>query len=100
MRPPNLVVIACGLQHGRSMRVKTRICVSRHLYLLRLVREAYHEWDASVGGVCMDRETQVAIIGAGPVGLCLALDLAWRGIQVTIVEQRPAGEPPSVKCNH
>ncbi|MDB6009295.1 MAG: monooxygenase [Gammaproteobacteria bacterium] len=48
----------------------------------------------------MPRETQVAIIGAGPVGLCLALDLAWRGIQVTIVEQRPAGEPPSVKCNH
>ena len=48
----------------------------------------------------MSREAQVAIIGAGPVGLCLALDLAWRGIQVTIVEQRPAGEPPSVKCNH
>ena len=48
----------------------------------------------------MPCETQVAIIGAGPVGLCLALDLAWRGIQVTIVEQRPAGEPPSVKCNH
>jgi len=48
----------------------------------------------------MLRETQVAIIGAGPVGLCLALDLAWRGIQVTLVEQRPAGEPPSVKCNH
>jgi 2-polyprenyl-6-methoxyphenol hydroxylase-like FAD-dependent oxidoreductase len=48
----------------------------------------------------MVRETQVAIIGAGPVGLCLALDLAWRGIHVTIVEQRPAGEPPSVKCNH
>lgn len=48
----------------------------------------------------MLRETQVAIIGAGPVGLCLALDLAWRGIHVTIVEQRPAGQPPSVKCNH
>lgn len=43
---------------------------------------------------------QVAIVGAGPVGLCLALDLAWRGIRVAIVEQRPAGEPPSVKCNH
>ncbi len=48
----------------------------------------------------MPRETQVAIIGAGPVGLCLALDLAWRGIQVTVVEQRAAGEAPSVKCNH
>ena len=48
----------------------------------------------------MSCETQVAIIGAGPVGLCLALDLAWRGIHVTVLEQRPAGEPPSVKCNH
>lgn len=45
-------------------------------------------------------KTQVALIGAGPVGLCLALDLAWRGIRVTIVEQRSAGEAPSVKCNH
>src|SRR5438105_2962528 len=48
----------------------------------------------------MQYSTQVAIVGAGPVGLCLALDLAWRGIDVIIVEQRPAGEPPSVKCNH
>ncbi len=48
----------------------------------------------------MSHETQVAIVGAGPVGLCLALDLAWRGIRVTVVEQRPAGQPPSVKCNH
>lgn len=48
----------------------------------------------------MSHETQVAIVGAGPVGLCLALDLAWRGIQVTVVEQRAAGQPPSVKCNH
>lgn len=28
------------------------------------------------------------------------MDLAWRGIHVTVVEQRPAGQPPSVKCNH
>jgi 2-polyprenyl-6-methoxyphenol hydroxylase-like FAD-dependent oxidoreductase len=28
------------------------------------------------------------------------MDLAWRGIDVTVIEQRPAGEPPSVKCNH
>lgn len=48
----------------------------------------------------MDHATQVAIVGAGPVGLCLALDLAWRGIRVTIVERRAAGEAPSVKCNH
>src|SRR5262245_17199983 len=42
----------------------------------------------------------VAIVGGGPVGLCLAMDLAWRGIDVTVIEQRAAGEPPSVKCNH
>ena len=48
----------------------------------------------------MAHQPQVAIVGAGPVGLCLALDLAWRGIQVTVLEQRPAGQPPSVKCNH
>ena len=43
--------------------------------------------------------TQVLIVGAGPVGLTLALDLAWRGIEVTVAEMRHAGEPPSVKCN-
>jgi 2-polyprenyl-6-methoxyphenol hydroxylase-like FAD-dependent oxidoreductase len=42
----------------------------------------------------------VAIVGAGPVGLTLALDLASRGIDVILAEERYAGEPPSVKCNH
>jgi 2-polyprenyl-6-methoxyphenol hydroxylase-like FAD-dependent oxidoreductase len=46
------------------------------------------------------RSASVAIVGAGPVGLTLALDLAWRGIDVLLAEQRTAGEPPSVKCNH
>jgi 2-polyprenyl-6-methoxyphenol hydroxylase-like FAD-dependent oxidoreductase len=45
-------------------------------------------------------ETDVAIIGGGPVGLTLAMDLAGRGIRVTVLEQRERGEPPSVKCNH
>src|SRR5262245_39710843 len=44
-------------------------------------------------------DTQVLIVGAGPVGLTLAIDLAWRGIDVTVAETRYAGEPPSVKCN-
>jgi 2-polyprenyl-6-methoxyphenol hydroxylase-like FAD-dependent oxidoreductase len=43
-------------------------------------------------------EAQVAIVGAGPVGLTLALDLAWRGIDVAVAECRYAHEPPSVKC--
>ena len=28
------------------------------------------------------------------------MDLAWRGIDVVVAEQRHRGEPPSVKCNH
>lgn len=32
-------------------------------------------------------ETQVLIVGAGPVGLALALDLGWRGIDCILVEQ-------------
>ncbi|MDR7093578.1 FAD-dependent oxidoreductase [Hydrogenophaga laconesensis] len=45
-------------------------------------------------------QTQVLIVGAGPVGLTLAIDLAQRGIQVLVAETRHRGEPPSVKCNH
>lgn len=48
----------------------------------------------------MSKANSVIIVGAGPVGLCLALDLAGRGIAVTILEQRHAAAPPSVKCNH
>jgi len=29
--------------------------------------------------------TPVAIVGAGPVGLSLALDLAWRGIDAVVL---------------
>jgi 2-polyprenyl-6-methoxyphenol hydroxylase-like FAD-dependent oxidoreductase len=42
----------------------------------------------------------VLIVGAGPVGLSLAMDLAWRGVDVLVAETRAPGEPPSVKCNH
>ena len=45
-------------------------------------------------------ETDVLIVGGGPVGLTLAMDLAQRGIEVTVLEPRRRGEPPSVKCNH
>ena len=40
------------------------------------------------------------IVGAGPVGLTLAIDLARRGVSATLAETRAAGEPPPVKCNH
>src|SRR5882762_5356966 len=42
----------------------------------------------------------VLIVGAGPVGLTLAIDLAWRGIKVTVAETRPRAQPPEPKCNH
>jgi 2-polyprenyl-6-methoxyphenol hydroxylase-like FAD-dependent oxidoreductase len=45
-------------------------------------------------------QAQVLIVGAGPVGLTLAMDLAQRGISVLVAEIRPRGEPPNVKCNH
>jgi 2-polyprenyl-6-methoxyphenol hydroxylase-like FAD-dependent oxidoreductase len=45
-------------------------------------------------------ETDVLIVGAGPVGLTLAIDLAWRGIDVTVVETRAPAAPPEPKCNH
>jgi 2-polyprenyl-6-methoxyphenol hydroxylase-like FAD-dependent oxidoreductase len=45
-------------------------------------------------------ETSVLIVGGGPVGLTLAMDLSWRGVDVIVAELRHPGEPPSVKCNH
>jgi 2-polyprenyl-6-methoxyphenol hydroxylase-like FAD-dependent oxidoreductase len=45
-------------------------------------------------------ETQVLIVGAGPVGLTLAIDLASRGINVIITELRHAAEPPRIRSNH
>ncbi len=47
-----------------------------------------------------DLNADVLIVGAGPVGLTLAMDLASRGIAVVIVEIRRYAEPPNVKCNH
>src|SRR6266508_4173444 len=45
-------------------------------------------------------EADVLIVGAGPVGLTLAIDLAWRGIDVTVIELRSAGESPRIRSNH
>jgi 2-polyprenyl-6-methoxyphenol hydroxylase-like FAD-dependent oxidoreductase len=40
----------------------------------------------------------VLIVGGGPVGLTLAMDLAWRRIDVIVAEKRPRNDPPNVKC--
>jgi 2-polyprenyl-6-methoxyphenol hydroxylase-like FAD-dependent oxidoreductase len=45
-------------------------------------------------------DCDVLIVGAGPVGLTLAIDLAWRGINVTVAETRARAAPPEPKCNH
>jgi 2-polyprenyl-6-methoxyphenol hydroxylase-like FAD-dependent oxidoreductase len=45
-------------------------------------------------------ETEVLIVGAGPVGLTLALDLAWRGIDVVVVERRYPDQAPRIRSNH
>src|ERR1700756_4672682 len=46
-------------------------------------------------------DTQVLIIGAGPVGLTLAVDLGKRGIRCTLIEQKeaPAFLPKMERCN-
>lgn len=44
--------------------------------------------------------TSVLIVGGGPVGSVLALDLAGRGIDVIVAEQNSPGTQPGVKCNH
>ena len=45
-------------------------------------------------------KAHVLVVGAGPVGVTLGMDLAARGVSTLILERRRAGEPPEVKCNH
>ncbi|MBT3428778.1 MAG: FAD-binding protein [Gammaproteobacteria bacterium] len=49
----------------------------------------------------MHKDTcQVLIVGAGPVGLVAGLDLAQRGIDVIVLDQRTNFDPLTVRCNH
>lgn len=44
--------------------------------------------------------TDVLVAGGGPVGLALACELGWRGVQCLVVEQNPEfGEEPVAKIN-
>ena len=46
-------------------------------------------------------ETQVIIVGGGPVGLTLAIDLGHRGIRSILIEQKPEPQflPKMERCN-
>src|SRR5215468_10810610 len=46
-------------------------------------------------------DTEVLIVGAGPTGLTLAVDLGMRGVRATIVEQKDAPQflPKMERCN-
>jgi 2-polyprenyl-6-methoxyphenol hydroxylase-like FAD-dependent oxidoreductase len=48
----------------------------------------------------MDFAGDVAIIGAGPVGMTLALAMAERGHSVVLLEQRASDQQPQIKANH
>jgi 2-polyprenyl-6-methoxyphenol hydroxylase-like FAD-dependent oxidoreductase len=45
-------------------------------------------------------QADVVVVGAGPVGLTLGMELAWRGVKVMVLESRKRGDPPSVRSNH
>ena len=45
-------------------------------------------------------QADVLVVGAGPVGLSVAMDLSARGAKVIVAETRAYKQPPEVKCNH
>ena len=46
-------------------------------------------------------DTEVLIVGAGPVGLTLAVDLGQKGVRCTLVEKKDAPQflPKMERCN-
>ncbi len=50
-------------------------------------RIGWHVSQVKLSSMTTGQETSVLIVGAGPVGLGLATDLGWRGIDCIVVEQ-------------
>lgn len=48
----------------------------------------------------MLKSCEVLVVGAGPVGLVLGIDLAQRGRAVTVIDARVTPDPLTVRCNH
>jgi 2-polyprenyl-6-methoxyphenol hydroxylase-like FAD-dependent oxidoreductase len=48
----------------------------------------------------MTIDVPVIVVGAGPVGMTLAMDLASRGIETLVLERRPPRQAPDARCNH
>ena len=46
------------------------------------------------------KQDPVIVIGAGPVGLVAAIDLAQRGVAVIVLERRETPDSTTVRCNH
>ena len=46
-----------------------------------------------------DHEATLAVAGAGPVGMSLAIDAALRGVDVVVIEPRRPGDATKAKCN-
>src|SRR5512134_1916131 len=46
-------------------------------------------------------DTEVLVVGAGPVGLVLAADLGRKGVRCTLIERKPAPQflPKMERCN-
>jgi 2-polyprenyl-6-methoxyphenol hydroxylase-like FAD-dependent oxidoreductase len=69
-----------------------------------LPRRSLSQYEKHAGGnegAIKRMDTQVIVVGAGPVGLTLAIDLGRRGIRCTLIERKEAPEflPKMERCN-